>query len=376
MPSHGREISYELRCCIVCLLLTSSPPANTFGRIGKVLGLKMHTVRAIFQRARQRAGSDDLREVLACVGSLEHTGRPPRNVDGTQESADLRALIMHLDDRQLKEVAQVWQQQTGQNLARSLVENVAHQHRDSIYNYDIVRGVRPLVPTLSIANFDDRDIFAQWAICRVKEGAIFIFTDECSVEVRGPPRSKPKISRPKGQIDTFARALPVQKVRFKMMIWAATCAEWKEQFPFFIWDKAFEDEDSKRANAYELAQENISRKEEVDKARNTAQNDSKSIEARTLREINGNIRRENVRRQQTGERGRLHQKSVSQIWPFDALIRDHKKNGIDWFLYRKQVGFRNNLLRSALIFSDSATSIVSLLFSSMRSQPRSTGLAD
>jgi hypothetical protein len=83
-------------------------------------------------------------------------------------------------------------------------------------------------------HFDDRDIFCQWAIIRVQHGAIFIFTNESLIEVGGSPRQKPKISRPKGQVDIFNRALLVQKVRLKLMIWAAICAEWKEEFPFFI----------------------------------------------------------------------------------------------------------------------------------------------
>jgi hypothetical protein len=107
MPSHGREIAYELRCCIICLRIALPPPHNEFSRIGVLLKLKTRTVQRIWQRARDRAGSDDLREILACVGSLERSGRPPRIQDGTQESAALRTLILQLDDCQLNEIAQI-----------------------------------------------------------------------------------------------------------------------------------------------------------------------------------------------------------------------------------------------------------------------------
>ena len=336
MPSRGREISYELRCCIVCLHIVL-PPRNTFNRIGALLDLAPGTCQRIWQRARTRAGCDDFKEVLACVGSLDRSGRPPRVQDGTEESAALRALILRLDEYQLKEVAQIWKEQTGQALARSVVERVAHEHRDSTHNYDIVRGVRPLIPTLTIMHFDDRDIFCQWAIIRVQHGAIFIFTDESSIEVGGPPRSKPKISRPKGQIDTFKRALPVQKVRFKMMIWGAVCAEWKGEFPSFVWNEEIEDDDARRANAYELAQENSYRKAKIEEARQEADSHPLSLGGRALREINSNIQRENARRSDIGQRGRLHNKTSAHIYPYEELKRDYKKNGIDWFLYRQKV---------------------------------------
>ena len=122
-----------------------------------------------------------------------------------------------------------------------------------------------------------------------------------------------------------------------MIIWAATCAEWAGQFPFFIWEEDIEDKDIRHANAYELAQENLARKEEVDKARNAAQNDPESIKARALHQINANIQRTNDHCREIGQRGRLHQKSVIQVFSFDNLTRDYKKNGIDWFLYRQKV---------------------------------------
>ena len=68
---------------------------------------------------------------------------------------DLRTLILQLDDRQLSEIAQIWQERIGQPLARSTVERVAHLHRDPIHNYDIVRRVRPQIPSLSFVHFDD-----------------------------------------------------------------------------------------------------------------------------------------------------------------------------------------------------------------------------
>ena len=230
------------------------------------------------------------------MGRSERSGQPATVVDGTPASAALRALILQLDDRQLNEVAQVWQEQTGQALARSMVERVAHEHRDAVHNYDIVRCVRPLIPALSFLHFDDRDCYCQWALLQLEHGAIFIHSDESMIEVNRSSRKKPKISRPRGQIDTFERALPIKKPPFNIMIWGAVYAEWQGRFPFFVWDDTFEDNVAKEGNAAELVEENVDRRETVDKARSVAVHNPRSVEARALQEINGNIQRENVSR--------------------------------------------------------------------------------
>jgi hypothetical protein len=365
MP-RGREISYELRCCIICLRFFLLPPRNRFSDIARCLDLETRRVQEVFQRARSRAGSDDFKEILACVGSMPRSGRPPRIVDGTQESHDIRTLILQLDDWQLRDVAHLWEQLTGKPLARSVIERVAHQHRDPEHPYEIVRGTRPLIPALSIEHFDDRDIFAQWAIIKIEQGAIFIFTDESAIEVGGKPRTKPKISRPRGQVDTFERGLPISKVQFKIMVWAATCTNWNGDFPIYCWDENIEDEKARQENARELAQENIARNTDIDEARFFTDRVPGSREANVLREINSNIQRENLRRRETGERGRLRPKTAAHIFPKKELTRDHKKNGIDWFLYRQKVCLYKipTLLLLLLISLDLAPYFVSLLSAS------------
>ena len=226
------------------------------------------------------------------------------------------------------------------------------------------RGTRPLIPALSIEDFDDRDIFAQWAITKIEQGAIFIFTDESAIEVGGKPRTKPKISRPRRQVDTFERGLPISRVQFKIMIWAATCTNWDGEFPIYCWDENIEDEEARQENARELAQENATRDIDINETRFFADRVPGSREANALGEINSNIQRENLRRRDTGERGRLRSKTAAQVFPKKELTRDHKKSGIDWFLYRQKVCYTKTSALLSLIPLDLASSFISLLSAS------------
>ena len=128
-------------------------------------------------------------------------------------------------------------------------------------------------------------------------------------------------------MDTFKRALPISKIQFKIMVWAATCTNWEGDLPIYCWDEDLESEEAKQENTRELAQENVDRNAEVDDMRYFAARVPGSREANTLQEINGNIQRENLRRRQVGERGRLRQKTAVQVFPKNELKRDHKKNG-------------------------------------------------
>ena len=93
-----------------------------FTHIAQLLHLRVRAVQQIFHRASERAGSDRFEEVLAYCGRLERSGRPSVIVNGTPASIALRSLILQLDDHQLQDIAEIWQAQIGQSLARSTVE--------------------------------------------------------------------------------------------------------------------------------------------------------------------------------------------------------------------------------------------------------------
>ena len=132
---HGREIAYELRCAIVtCRILYGA----TYEEIERKTGVRHDTARKIATRAIKRAGCEDINEVLACVGDLDRSGRVPRVADGTKLSRDIQNAI--LNNPKLKPHEAVIDKENitipripeGKRPARSIIENVQHQHSHEV----------------------------------------------------------------------------------------------------------------------------------------------------------------------------------------------------------------------------------------------------
>lgn len=80
---HGREIAYEPRCAIVtCRILYGA----TYDEIKRKTGVGH---QKIVTRAIERAGCEDIHEVLAYVGDLDRSGRIPRVADDIELSQNV-----------------------------------------------------------------------------------------------------------------------------------------------------------------------------------------------------------------------------------------------------------------------------------------------
>lgn len=82
---------YELRCAIItCRILYGA----TYDDIERKTGVARDTARKIATRAIERAGCENIHEVLACVGDLDRSGRIPRVADVTELSKTIRNAIL------------------------------------------------------------------------------------------------------------------------------------------------------------------------------------------------------------------------------------------------------------------------------------------
>ena len=199
------------------------------------------------RRAIGRAGNEDFYELLACLGDLNRPGRETRVVDGTQLSATIRNAIV--DNPILKPREAVLDKENidisggEKRPTRSMIERIQHEHTHQAGNEqigEIVGGIQPTKPLLTDKGKADRKRFCDWAMERIDEGDIFIFSDEHYNEISGNPHKKPNISRPKGS-DPYHLATTAPHIQFTIMQWATMTSK-AVMGPQFLWEAETEEE--------------------------------------------------------------------------------------------------------------------------------------
>lgn len=97
MPTSAPEIALPLRHAVAtCQILFG----GTFEEIERKIGLKAGSSARLMRRAIDRAGCNDFHEVLACMNSIDRSGRPTRVVYGTELSAKIQNAMLIDNDLQ------------------------------------------------------------------------------------------------------------------------------------------------------------------------------------------------------------------------------------------------------------------------------------
>lgn len=142
-------------------------------KIERKTGIGHDTTRKIATRAIDRAGCEDIHEVLAYVGDLDRSGRIPRVTDGTKLSRDIRNAILNNPKLKSHEAVIDMENITIPRIleetrpARSIIENVQHQHSYEVDGQeirDIVRINEAVKPRLTEANKAKRKQFCEWGV--------------------------------------------------------------------------------------------------------------------------------------------------------------------------------------------------------------------
>ena len=328
------EIPYEKRVAIVVLRLLYG---HTFQSIADKFQLQKKAVHKLYRRAIERTEPhlrNSFMDVMQNVKGAPRSGRPPRIPPGSEASQLLRQLFLEYFELPLEVVTG---HIAGIKMARSTAERVAHNHRDSQCDKNLVRVVQPIKPALSFDLKDLRVEFVQWAKKEQDKGAIFIYVDETYIHFGGHPRKKPKITKIKGEApEKWARFDPPEQ--FQLMVWAAIGPYEDEiPFPYWIWEAETEQEKEK-ANE-QLNKLNLDRKT----AALTQQCNAgipDTAEYNVLQEINVNIASHNQKLRAAGHQGNKGTKRArkpEQIFKYVELRRENQKGGIDWWLYRNEV---------------------------------------
>lgn len=174
-----------------------------------------------------------------------------------------------------------------------------------------------------------------WAIQKLDEGAIFIFSDEDYHNFGGVPHKKQRIT----QMEEEPRELHAEyhrNAQFSFMHWGACCVDTEVPMPMHIWEA--ETPIERKRDEASLVAENKMLREEARRKQDCALQPG-TEEYSQLAEINANIQNFNKKRKadgDTGRKGYKRQKKADQVWKFKEVKRDEGKRGIDWFRYRKE----------------------------------------
>lgn len=159
------------------------------------MGVPERTAQKIYQRAKDRAGCEDFNEILACAGDIERPGRLQRVPNSTVLSRDIRQAI--LKHSNLPPTTAVLDQENidipaagskRKRPSRSIIERIQHEHehydseQDKVIS-ELVRGRSAKKPRTDTDSNDVRKEFCSWALGKLKEGAIFIYSDKTYHEV-------------------------------------------------------------------------------------------------------------------------------------------------------------------------------------------------
>lgn len=271
------ESALQMKAVVICMRLFYK---ETFEEIERKIGMKATTARGIWQRAHDLAQSNDLIDLLSVLDLNQGAGRPEKFTDGTLESAAIRTLLYDERHKTFEQVAE----DHDIPLARRKIERIAHDHRDRAHPRPIVRRAQQIKPFLNLDTMEWRLEYSEWALAKLDEGAISVFSDEDYHNFGGAPHKKHRITRMEGEPST---------PKFSFMHWGACCIDTDIPMPMHIWDVKTAVEKEKHKVALEV--ENTSTRAEVEQQRTRAKHPG-AEENRELAEINANIERFNIQR--------------------------------------------------------------------------------
>lgn len=167
-------------------------------------------------------------------------------------------------------------------LAQSTIKKIACEHTDPEHPRTIVCGVKQIKPFLTLDNMEWRIEYCEWALKMLKEGAIFIFSDEDYRTFGGAPHKKQRVTRMEGE-PAELHAKHQKTPQFSFMHWGAICIDTDIKAPMTILD--VETTTEKKASGDKLETKNVELCKKIGEKRKRALEPG-TKEHRELAEIN------------------------------------------------------------------------------------------
>lgn len=346
-PRGSKNVTDAVKGAIVTLKLHCD---LDFVAIAGILGVAPTTPGTIYRKVLACAPpSPTLTQLLDAVPqtTLEHPGRRPKVRNGSALSAEIRDSIVQNGTCDIEAAVGDVLTGAGISLSRQTLIEIAHNHRDPIHDYSIVKGVRVHKPALDDEALELRRNYCDWLIAEYNlcPKLIFVCYDEAlkGIGGRNGRGGKQGVWRPKGD-NANDYPVHVKPAKFSLMICAATSTDTlvRHKRPCVVWVK--EDNEQREEMLERVRKANVKARDLISRKRARAEVVG-TAEERALRDLNHNIAQNNRAAEAANraagkkgnaiKKGTYKQKTAEQFYDYKDFIYKPGKgiNGI-WYAER------------------------------------------
>ena len=304
----------------------------------KIEGTTASGCRMLCERARERANSDNIADILQNCRVLPRDGAPVRVQPGSQASIAIRRAIRgkHRYQNETEAANRVYKKQRPKSDRKPLqplnvkqVHNIlrgrAHSNADPLDKRPITRKRCLTKKRLTAINLAERKAYCDKLLSMQSSDYLLICVDETRIDFGGCS-GHARGSAPLG-MNIYASDYDP---RFSKMQWAAASSDTRIERPHHIWTP--EDHVLSEELRTKFEQAKLQLRQEVDRQRQASLIEGTS-EQRYLQSLNNQVDVENARRRLEGVQGRKQRFKPERAFKYETLERDHLKGGLDFVYY-------------------------------------------
>ena len=303
----------------------------------RVPGVTADGARKLCRRARERAGSNNLDEILKATQNRPRSGRPVDIKPGSQESIRIRDAIwgQYKFQSQHDAANRVYKRMrhtTLQELPAAQVHNITHSNAhceaDPVNQEPITRKRGVEKAALVRLDLQHRKQLIEQILSFEDNKVVLIAVDETPIDFGGAPHRR--VSAPRG-VTVFVDSLDP---RFTKMQWAAASTDTSLQRPWRCWNRETEEEGDKLIAKLGIAKQRLL--ERVEEQRRRARIEG-TKEWHYLKHLNDGIEANNARLPRGQRKGRQQRYTIERAFKTEKLERDNQHGGLDFVWYAFEV---------------------------------------
>ena len=316
-------------------------PELTYTQIGEQKDLRQlrgqpipsSTVHRTWTNAVERAGGkENLPKLLEAAERKQGSGRPKKLVVNKPLSRQLYNKIHESKENEDMPYRIIWQQLP--DLQSHCGFSTMQKHA-----YDDLRQrqrLKEAKPQLSKENRELREEYAEWGLQKLREDAVFIFTDETKVSLYGRGWNKVRATLDEGEdIYKHVSKQPPWKDEC-FIVWAAICEEWPVKY--YIWEEPSPQEILRNDEKHEEYVAEYKNKQKYDQEQAKIQGAWQEKHYKAAIEA-AFVRQEEARKQ--GKDSKKRKIAVREVFTKDYYDRPPQRRkgtkGIDYIRYMQQV---------------------------------------